>query len=60
MQGYLICQVRNIILSSIHDSLPTPSYRIVDMRDSDLIPLLNKIGMSIDAEWVIYFLLMLS
>ena len=32
-------------------SLPTPSYEIVDMVDSDLIPLLDKISMLIDAEW---------
>ena len=31
--------------------LASPSYGIVDMVDSDLIPLLDKIGMSIDAEW---------
>ena len=35
----------------LRSSLPTPSYRIMDMGGSDLIPLLNKIGMSIDAEW---------
>ena len=35
----------------LRSSLPTPSYGIVDMGESDLIPLLNKIGMSIDAEW---------
>ena len=35
----------------LRSSLPTPSYGIVDMVDSDLIPLLDKIGMSIDAEW---------
>ena len=35
----------------LRSSLPTPSYGIVDKSDSDLIPLLDKIGMSIDAEW---------
>ena len=35
----------------LRPSLPTPSYGIVDMGDSDLIPLLDKTGMSIDAEW---------
>ena len=32
-------------------SLPPPSYGIVDMGCSDLIPLLDNIGMSINAEW---------
>ena len=35
----------------LRPSLPIPSYGIVDMVDSDLIPLLDKIGMSVDAEW---------
>ena len=43
----------------LRSSLPTPSYRIVDMVDSDLIPLLDKIGMSINAEGVVYVLLTL-
>ena len=35
----------------LRSSLPPSSYGIVDMGYSDLIPLLDKIGMSIDAEW---------
>ena len=35
----------------LRSSLPPPSYGIVDMGYSDLIPLLDKTGMSIDAEW---------
>ena len=35
----------------LRSSLPIPSYGIVDMGDSDLILLLDKIGMSIDVEW---------
>ena len=35
----------------LRSSLPTPSYGILDKSDSDSIPLLDKIGMSVDAEW---------
>ena len=35
----------------LRSDLLTLSYGIVDMGDSVLIPLLDKIGMSIDAEW---------
>ena len=35
----------------LRSSLLTPSYRIVNVGDSDLIPLLDKIGMSISAKW---------
>ena len=35
----------------LRSGLLTLSYGIVNMGDSDLIPLLDKIGMSIDAEW---------
>ena len=35
----------------LRSGLLTLSYGIVDMGDSDLIPLLDKIGMSIDVEW---------
>ena len=35
----------------LRSSLPPPSYGIVDMGYSDLILLLNKISVSINAEW---------
>ena len=35
----------------LRSSLTPPSYGIVDMGYSHLIPLLDMIGMSIDAEW---------
>ena len=53
--GFIIVMMDKLIrmenLGLAPPPTPTPSYGIVDMGDSDLIHLLDKIGMSIDAEW---------